>query len=190
MGPSQHARVWPRVRSECTCTVEIGYVSSIPQTDNQNPKTEANVIFDIMLLVSSLPIILSCQELNCDHEAGKQEAWWPPCCLPCCFEHAHKEKMWVRVYSSTTIFLYSKQVRRPMFYGCCEWFWKFIIFEALRRLRFLQVLKTATFIVKICKMWLIYDSTLWLPVKHYNNDTQTAFNLLCAIIELEEKSNS
>ena len=39
-------------------------------------------------------------------------------------------------------------------------------------------------------MSLIYDLTLLLPVKQYNNDTQTAFNLLGAIIELEEKSKS
>ena len=115
----------------------------------------------------------------------------PPCYLPCWFEHAHRDFFQDRIHSSTTVYLYNKQVSHVMF-----WVWLvtnfriYITFEAPRRLRFFQVLKFDTFIVKICKMSLIYSSSLLLHVKHYNNDIQTAFNLLGAIIELEEKSNS
>ena len=51
-------------------------------------------------------------------------------------------------------------------------------------------MKTHTFIIKICKISLLYDSKLPLSVKHhYNNDIKTAFKLLGAS-GLEEKSNS
>ena len=77
-----------------------------------------------------------------------------------------------------------------MFYDRCEWFLAFIIFWGSETFALFSSIENWDVIVKICKMSLIYDSTLLLPVKQYNNDIQTAFNLLGAIIELKEKSNS
>ena len=77
-----------------------------------------------------------------------------------------------------------------MFCGRCEWFLAFIIFWGSETFALFLSIENWHVIVKICKMSLIYDLTLLLPVKQYNKDIQTAFNLLGAIIELEEKSKS
>ena len=90
------------------------------------------------------------------------------------FAHAFWRKMWDRGIWSGWNHLYSKQVS-----GAMRWLrvvcWNLYKYWDTCK-RGLQILNTCMFIIKMCKISLIYDST-WLlhTIYHWNNDTKATF---------------